>query len=83
MRVCILGHSLSLSLNLSSHLNVPLEFVVVSKCGSELGEIMTQFVEGSFVMGEEGGKAKCIPVGERKCRGKLKVSLLGLVMVES
>ena len=38
--------ALSLSLNLSSNLNVPLESVGVSKCGSELGEIKAQFVEG-------------------------------------
>ena len=55
----------------------------MSKCGSELGEINAQFVEGSFVVGEEWGKARCIPIGERKCKRKLEVSLQGLVMVES
>ena len=81
MRVCIPG--LYLSLNLSSNLNVPLKSVVMSKCGSKLGEIKAQFVEGSFVVGEEGGKARCVPIGERKCKRKLEVSLQGLIMVES
>ena len=55
----------------------------MSKCGSELGEIKAQFVKGSFVLGEEGGKARYVPVGERKCKRKLEVSLQGLVIVES
>ena len=44
---------------------------------------LAPIVEDRLVVGEEGGEARCVLVGEGKCRGRLEVSLQCLVMVET
>ena len=56
--------------------------MVVSKYASKLRKILSQFLQGSLVVGAEVGEARCIPVGERKCRERLDLSLECLVIVE-
>jgi len=46
-------------------------------------ENLAPIIEGSLVVGEERVGARCVPVGEVKFRGRLKVSLQCLVMVET
>ena len=72
-----------LSLNLSPKLSALWNCVVVSNWAAKLSEIKPSLIEGSLVVGEKGGEARCVPVGEGKYRGKLEMSLQCLVMVES